>query len=241
MALDKLGLVKTSLVDYPGKVAATLFTYGCNLRCPYCHNANLVTGGVPSDFRPRSEVLSFLSRRRTVLDGVAVTGGEPLLHSDLGELIAEIRNLGLMVKVDTNGLIPERLEGLDADYVAMDIKLAPERYPELAGPGTAGRESPRSAGERLGASLAALREHARTGRWSYELRTTVVPGLVTQMDIEAIATLLTPGERIVLAPFRGGQTLRPEYADTAPPAPALLQQFAETLRESGAKVIVREA
>ncbi|NBC28673.1 MAG: anaerobic ribonucleoside-triphosphate reductase activating protein [Spirochaetes bacterium] len=241
MALDKLGLVKTSLVDFPGKVAATLFTHGCNLRCPYCHNANLVTGGVPDDFLPRAEVLDFLARRRKLLDGVAVTGGEPLLHSDLDALIAEIRDLGLMVKVDTNGLLPERLEALDADYVAMDLKTAPERYPELADPGTARREPPSSAGERIRASLAVLRDRARTGRWDYELRTTVVPELVTQIDVEEIAALLTPGERIVLAPFRGGRTLDPAYADTPPPAPALLQQFAEILRESGSNVILREA
>jgi pyruvate formate lyase activating enzyme len=237
MALDKLGLVKTTLVDYPGKVAATLFTYGCNLRCPYCHNANLVAGGVPADFLSRGEVLRFLSRRRRVLDGVVVTGGEPLLHPDLPELIAEIRTLDLLVKVDTNGLLPTRLDLLDADYVALDLKLAPERYAELG----FANEDRDSSVDRLRNSLTILREGAGAGRWSYELRTTVVPGLVEDADVRAIGELLTPGERLVLAPFRGGQTLDPRYAETAPPTPEVLQQFAATLRPSGAEIVVREA
>jgi pyruvate formate lyase activating enzyme len=243
MALDTLGLVKTTLVDFPGKVAATLFTYGCNLRCPYCHNANLVVGGIPPDFVSRDEVLRFLSRRRRVLEGVVITGGEPLLHADLPELIADIRALDLAVKVDTNGLLPTRLDGLDADYVALDLKLAPERYGELGFNG-GGTESPvgnsDAPADRLRNSLAVLRAGATAGRWSYELRTTVVPGLVEDRDIRAIGKLLTPGERLVLAPFRGGQTLDPRYAETAPPTPTVLQQFAETLRHSGAEIVVRE-
>ncbi len=238
MALHRMGLVKTSLVDFPGRVAATLFTYGCNLRCPYCHNANLVVGEIPPDFLSREEILAFLKRRRAVLDGVAISGGEPLLHADMPAFIAELRELGFAVKVDTNGTLPERLEELDADYVAMDLKMAPEHYGRLGVAETAAKSA--SVPERLHRSLRTLRRrHAEQGL-SYELRTTVVPGLVHEDDIGRIADMLVPHERIVLAPFRGGTTLDPSYEAGASPPPELMASYAMMLRRSGAEVHVRE-
>lgn len=234
MALNYLGLVKTSLVDFPGRVAATLFTYGCNLRCPYCHNANLVVGGIPEDFLSREEILRFLDRRRSVLDGVAITGGEPLLHKDLPELLREIRERGLQTKVDTNGLLPERIPDLDADYIAMDLKMAPEHYGRL---GPLGVCDP---AERIRASLRALRERRAAGRGSYELRTTVVPGLMDSEDFRGMAGELIPEERIVLAPFRGGHTLDPAFRDRAAPTPEDMRHYAELLQASGADVVLRE-
>ena len=123
------GLQKLAMVDYPGKLAATVFTGGCNLRCPFCHNALLVTRLAETPEIPEQEVLDFLASRRGLLDGVVLTGGEPLLQPDAADFLRKVRELGFAVKLDTNGCDPARLaeilnQGL-VDYVAMDVKNAP--------------------------------------------------------------------------------------------------------------------
>ena len=130
------GLQKMTLLDFPGRVACTVFTVGCNFRCPFCHNSSLV---VPENLPELSqaEFFAFLQKRRGLLDGVAITGGEPLLHADLPAFLEEIRALGFAVKLDTNGAFPDRLRavleaGL-ADYVAMDVKNRREKYEQTAG------------------------------------------------------------------------------------------------------------
>lgn len=130
------GLQKMTLLDWPGKVACTVFLSGCDFRCPFCHNADLVLGGA-EDYMSEDELLEFLSRRKKLLDGVCITGGEPLLREDLQELLQKIKALGFTVKLDTNGSHPEKLaamcmQGL-VDYVAMDIKNSPARYAETCG------------------------------------------------------------------------------------------------------------
>ncbi len=170
------GLQKLTLLDYPGKVACTVFTAGCNFRCPFCQNASLV---LPERFgQPiaEEELLSFLRKRQGVLDGVAVTGGEPMLHADLPDLLRKVRDLGYLVKLDTNGSFPDRLaavidEGL-VDYVAMDIKNAPARYAETVGL----RALDLKAIDRSRALLA-------EGKVDYEFRTTVVRGLHTRESL----------------------------------------------------------
>ena len=132
------GLQKLTLLDYPGAVACTVFLGGCDLRCPFCHNAELLDPDFPP-LMDEQALLAFLRKRQGLLDGVCITGGEPLLRSDLPTLLREIRALGFRVKLDTNGTRPDRLrtildEGL-ADYVAMDVKNSPARYA-----GTVGRE-----------------------------------------------------------------------------------------------------
>ncbi len=229
MALTSLGLVKTTLVDYPDEVAATLFTAGCNLRCPYCHNPRLVTGPAPDDFLPVEEVLSFLHKRRGVLGGVCITGGEPLLHEELPDLVARIKTLGYRVKVDTNGTFPERIRAQRADYIAMDLKCAPERYPTLW-PG-AGSDAP----QRIRDAIQIIR--ASTPR--YEFRTTVAPGVVTVEDMHSIAELLMPGDRYVLTAFRPGTTLDPTYANVHPPGDQLLKQMCAAVSERGIACMVR--
>ena len=129
------GLQKLSLVDYPGKTAAVLFTGGCNFRCPFCHNYGLVTDpGQPVD---DGEVFSYLKKRQGLLDAVVITGGEPLLHADIADTIKKVRDLGYPVKLDTNGTFPNRLAELLSqgliDYVAMDIKNCKEKYYLTAG------------------------------------------------------------------------------------------------------------
>lgn len=203
MALEKLGLLKSTLVDYPGEVAATVFTNGCNLSCPYCHNPQLVAGPPPDDFLTREQIMAYLDRRKSVLGGVCITGGEPTLHADLPELIADIHRFGLKVKLDTNGTLPDRLEGLDVDYVAMDIKAAPEHYDRV---GMA------DAAERIRRSMALIRALGT----SYEFRTTVVPGIVDDADIDLICESLEPGDTYILTQYRPYLTLDPAYESVGP-------------------------
>jgi len=134
--MDISGLQKTTLLDYPGKVACTVFLAGCNLRCPFCHNASLVTRPCPNQMR-EAEFFAFLKKRKGILDGVCVTGGEPTLRPGLPEFLESIKALGYGVKLDTNGTNPALLSGLLrrglVDYVAMDIKASPNRYREVCG------------------------------------------------------------------------------------------------------------
>ncbi len=242
MSLDRLGLLPVTLLDYPGEVAATLFTYGCNLRCPYCHNANLVEGGIPEDFLTRQEVLAFLEKRQKVLSGVCITGGEPLVHPDLRELILSIRSLGYRIKLDTNGGFPERLAPLLAegivDYVAMDVKLAPRRYGELGG----GRDEER----KIVDSIKILARHQASRGTSgstvaLEFRTTVVPGLFDDADLRAIVDLLPAGARYSLAAFRRGATLDPEYRNLEPPTFNELEEFKAIADAAGLECSARTA
>lgn len=164
--MDIQGLQKMTLLDWPGKVACTVFLGGCDFRCPFCHNAELLEGDLPAALT-QGELLDFLRRRRGLLDGVCVTGGEPLLRADLAGLLEEVKALGYPVKVDTNGSHPARMvelweRGL-VDYVAMDVKNSPDRYPETAGV--------------PGLDLGPIRESIAwllEGHVDYELRTTAV-------------------------------------------------------------------
>ena len=131
-----IGLQKMTVLDFPGRVACIVFTYGCNFRCPFCHNASLVTGDGQCDIT-EDDFFAYLKKRQGILDGVVVTGGEPLLQKDIEDFLRKIKSLGYEIKLDTNGTFPEKLksivnEGL-VDYVAMDIKNAPEYYAVTSG------------------------------------------------------------------------------------------------------------
>ena len=195
-----LGLQKLSLLDYPGKVACIVFTGGCNFRCPFCHNGDLVTGqGTPEEI-PEQDVLAFLKKRQGILEGVVVTGGEPLLQPDLGEFLQKVRALGYVVKLDTNGYLPDRIkkvvtEGL-VDMVAMDVKNAPEKYAETAGvPNLDFSRIQESIDFLLGADV------------EVEFRTTVVDELHTPQDIGVAARLLRGAKRYYLQNFRAAETV----------------------------------
>ena len=188
------GLQKLSMVDYPDKLAATVFAGGCDLRCPFCHNALLVTRLAESPVLPEAEVLEFLSRRKGLLDGVVLSGGEPLLQPDAADFLEKVRALGFAVKLDTNGCHPEALadilaRGL-ADYVAMDIKNSPEKYPETVGV--------------PGFDTAPVEESVRLLAGSgvdHEFRTTLVRELHTAGDLTAIARWLPGDSRYYLQQF----------------------------------------
>lgn len=189
------GLQKLSLLDFPEKLAATIFTGGCNLRCPFCHNAGLVTKLQESAAIPEQEVLAFLRSRIGKLDGVCITGGEPLLQPDLESFIEKVRDLGFAVKLDTNGCTPDRLGALLErgllDYVAMDIKNSPSKYPETVGLSTF--------------DSAPVFESARALMRSgvaYEFRTTLVSGFHTAKDMEELGVLLEGAEKYFLQSFK---------------------------------------
>lgn len=176
------GFQKLTLLDYPGKTAATIFTGGCNFRCPFCHNSDLVLNPAAFPEIAEEEVLSQLRRRAGFIDGVCITGGEPLL-TDISGLIKKIKELGLLVKVDTNGSFPIRLNALllsgDVDYVAMDIKNSPEKYAETVG--VAGFDT---------SSIKKSVEILKSSGVDHEFRTTVVKELHTEADMESIGQWL---------------------------------------------------
>ncbi len=186
------GLQKLTLLDFPGHVACTVFTPGCNFRCPFCHNTPLVTGTDDPDY-PIEDFFRFLEKRQGILDGVAITGGEPLLHRDIGDFIRRIRDLGFAVKLDTNGAFPELLKSLIEDglvnYVAMDIKNSPEKYEQTAGVSGILPAVQKSA--------AALMEN----RVPFEFRTTLVDELHEPEDFEAIGKWLSGTKNYFIQSF----------------------------------------
>lgn len=179
-----LGLNKTTLLDYPEHVAATLFTGGCNFRCPFCQNGDLALHPVSLPAYDEAEIFSFLKKRAGILTGVCISGGEPTLQPDLADFIARIKNLGYLIKLDTNGYCPDILESLIQqnllDYVAMDIKNSLSHYAETAG------LSSLDTG-RIQASVSLL----MTSSLSFEFRTTVVKELHCAEDFEEIGNWLS--------------------------------------------------
>lgn len=187
------GLNRVTLLDFPGRVACTVFTGGCELRCPFCHNSSLVIKPGPSRFSVE-EIFSFLEKRRGILDGVALTGGEPLLQPDIEEFIRKIKEKGYAVKLDTNGCHPDKLERLLSeglvDYVAMDIKNSPERYAQTVGiPGFDIAPVERSLGILLGGTV------------DYELRTTAVREFHDESSFPAIGEFISGAKRWFLQNF----------------------------------------
>lgn len=189
------GLQKLTLLDYPGMVACTVFTPGCNFRCPFCHNAPLVIPERLFEDTTTDEVLAFLKKRQGVLDGVAITGGEPLIHDDIDGFLADIKGLGYKIKLDTNGSFPSRLKRIVAaglvDRVAMDIKNAPGEYGR-----TIGVES---------FDISPIEESKAFLMQSgidYEFRTTVVKGIHTAENIRAAAKWISGAREYYLQQFK---------------------------------------
>ena len=201
--MDIPGLQKVTLLDFPGRVACTVFLAGCNFRCPVCHNASLVTHVDPDRNIPEEEILSFLKKRRGVLDGVCITGGEPLLAPGLDRLIREIKDLGYEVKLDTNGSNAERLKTLAGsgmiDYVAMDIKNAPGKYGMTIG--IDGYDM---------SNIFKSVDYLMSGSVPFEFRTTVVREFHKREDFEEIGRWLKGAPAYYLQGFvDSGDVIRP--------------------------------
>jgi len=207
----RFGLQKTSLLDYPGHVSTVLFTAGCNFRCPYCHNPGLVkpSSGQLDALMTCEQALAFLDARRGLVSAVVLSGGEPTMHDSLAELVGKIHAMGFLVKLDTNGSNPERIHGIGADYIAMDLKTVPERYHELW------PDAPPDAADRIKQSL----EHVRGSGAAYEFRITCAPGFVDIDAALAIAGLLEPSDAVFLQRYRPGHVLDPSWAAGVSPYP----------------------
>ncbi|HMS93111.1 MAG TPA: anaerobic ribonucleoside-triphosphate reductase activating protein [Candidatus Saccharibacteria bacterium] len=197
------GVQKVSLVDYPGHVAAALFTIGCNMRCGYCHNPELVLPDRYIDSIPEQDVLLFLESRIGKLDGVVISGGEPTIHEGLPSLAARIKEMGYLVKLDSNGthpdMIRQMLDEKTLDFMAMDIKGPLEKYQEIAAYPVDTVAVQRTI---------ELLRHAGIG---YEFRTTIVKSQLSPKDFESIGELIKGAPRFALQRFRPGTTLHPAF------------------------------
>lgn len=197
------GLQKTSLIDFPDKVAAVVFLQGCNMRCPFCHNPELVLGKCFNTPMDEAEFFTFLEKRKLQLDGIVISGGEPTVHKDLPDFIRHIRELGYAIKLDTNGSNPSMLadmlrEGL-IDYVAMDLKGDPEHYGDYCGATISGTS--------ICESIRLIMECGRP----YEFRTTAVPGQHTLEKLKELALLVKGADRYAIQAFRPDICLNPDY------------------------------
>jgi pyruvate formate lyase activating enzyme len=204
------GLQKLTLIDFPGRIAATVFVIGCNFKCPWCYSSELVlTEKIKK--QPKileKEFLEFLKERKKLLEGLVLCGGEPSINKKLPVLIKKIKKLGYLVKLDTNGSNPKMLKKLIKtkliDYVAMDMKLPKERYPEIFGK--------RVKIEDIEESIKILKE----GKVDYEFRTTVVPTVLNKEDILKIAKWIRGAKRYYLQNFRPEKTIDPEFEKIKP-------------------------
>lgn len=224
------GLQKLTLLDFPGTVACIVFAPGCNLRCPFCHNSSLVFN-TAGERIPQDEVLSFLKKRLGLLDGVVVTGGEPLLQTDIADFITSVKELGYKVKLDTNGTRPDLLKRLVADglidRVAMDIKSSPENYPSAVGI--------------RGLDITGIEESKDFllgGDIDCEFRTTVVKGIHTDADFESIAKWIDGASEYYLQQFKdSGELIDP--AGLSQFTPDELSRFADIVRPFVRSVEIR--
>lgn len=219
------GFLETSFLDWPGKLCSVLFLPNCNFRCPYCHNHPLVFHPEQYSTIPLEEIFARTHSLKNWVDGVCLTGGEPTLHADLPSLIREIKRHKFLVKLDTNGSNPQRLEKLieaeEIDFVSMDVKapLDPFRYSRATGVPI-----------NLKPILESI-EILKRGRVEYEFRMTVVPGLHKEEDIKSLGGQLRAGQRLVLQNFNPENPLDPSLRNVAPYDPKGLKKIEKEVQE----------
>jgi pyruvate formate lyase activating enzyme len=220
------GLQKVSLIDYPNKVASVLFTPGCNLRCPFCHNWRIAVDPKPP-FLQEAVALKILESRKKYVDAVVVTGGEPTMHKELPKFLAKLKKRGFQVKLDTNGFYPEVLEQCLAyvDYVALDLKTSPEKYTLLGAKSTSG--------------LLRTVEMLKMGKVPYEFRTTMVPEIITAEDVNKICELTKGAKTHALQQFVPQDTLEKRFEGLKPYAPEVIKEFAGTMKSYVENVVLR--
>ncbi len=225
------GLQKLSLIDFPKKLAAVLFTQGCSFRCSFCHNKNLV---IPKHFQkpiPLQEIFDFLEKRKKQLQGVVISGGEPLLHEDIIDFIKSIKDMGYAIKLDTSGIFPQKLEKLLEqnllDYVAMDIKSPLEKYSLVT---------------MVNVDTKKIRESIdliMNNCLDYEFRTTIVPSLHTEEDILAIANMIKGAKKYVLQNFSSHSVLDASLLSAKPFSPVAMRNMKKMIEQQGLLCLVR--
>jgi len=212
------GIQKTSLLDYPNRIASVLFTPGCNLRCPFCHNWRIVLNPQPP-FLQEETALRTLESRKKYVDAIVITGGEPTIHKELPRFLRKLKDKGFAVKLDTNGFNTQILEEClpHLDFVALDVKTSLEKY------------------EKLGANSTSDFLHTveilKTGKVAYEFRTTVVPGFVDAEDIASIGELVKGAESFVFQQFMPDDTMDKRFAALKPYSPEIIGKYAEAMKE----------
>jgi pyruvate formate lyase activating enzyme len=220
------GFQKTSLLDYPNHVASVLFTPGCNLRCPFCHNWRIVVDPKPP-FLNEETVLKMLDSRKKYVDSVVVTGGEPTIHKELPRFLKKLKEKGFSVKLDTNGFAPQVLEEClpFVDYVALDVKTSLEKYARLGAGDTS--------------DFLKTVEILKSGKVEYELRTTVVPGFVDAEDVPKVAELVRGARAYALQQFISGDTLDKSLNGLKPYPPEVIGKYAEALKPDIGSITLR--
>lgn len=226
------GWVRTSLIDYPGKIATVLYTEGCNLRCPICHNPELITYPERYESIDLSEILTYLKDREDMVDGVVISGGEPLLRPETMDLLEQFRSLKIAIKLDTNGCFPDRLAEILShklvDMVAMDVKGSKSLYPLVSGV----KDFDVS---KIDQSLTLLKQSSV----DYEIRTTVIPQVIDLKAVTDIVGWIGPVRHYVLQQFRPVMTLDARYRYLEPLPDAQLNAMAEIARKVISDVSVR--
>jgi len=220
------GLQKTSLIDFPDRIASVLFTHGCNLRCPYCYNWRLILD--PQEIQLTEEdALEILRSRKNYVEGVVVTGGEPTMHKDLPQFLKRLKEDGFAVKLDTNGFFVETLlECLPfVDYVALDVKTSLGKYTLL--------------GAQDMIDYLRTVEILKEGRIDYEFRSTVVPHFITEEDILGIGELVEGAKRFALQQFIPGDTLDKKFSSVQPYPNENVIRFADMMRKYAKEVVLR--
>jgi len=220
------GLQKVSLIDFPDRIATVLFTSGCNLRCPFCHNWRLVLEPKGS-FLSEETVFQILESRKKYVDAVVVTGGEPLMHSDIPQFLKKLKERGFVIKLDTNGFFPDVLEKSlpYLDYVAMDVKTSAEKYVLL--------------GANDISNYSRAIEMLKQESVGYEFRTTVVPGFVNKEDIPKIGELIKGAKRFAFQQFVPGDTLDKAFNAVKPYSPEIIADFADVMKNYVDEIILR--
>ncbi|MCL6578367.1 MAG: anaerobic ribonucleoside-triphosphate reductase activating protein [Candidatus Bathyarchaeota archaeon] len=220
------GIQKTSLIDFPSRIASVLFTPGCNLRCPFCYNWRIVVDPKPP-FLQEEAALKILESRKKFVDAVVVTGGEPTMHKEMPRFLKKLKAKGFSVKLDTNGFYPKVLEEClpHVDYVALDVKTSLEKYPRL--------------GAKDVSPLLQTIEILKTGKVEYEFRTTVVPSFVDAEDLPKIAELAKGAKTFAFQQFIPEDTLDKTFQTVKPYPPEHITKFADTLKGYVGNVILR--
>jgi pyruvate formate lyase activating enzyme len=235
------GLQKLTLVDYPGKVAATVFLIGCNFKCGFCHNPELVN---PEEIKtqpqiPEKEFFDFLDEKEGLIEGICITGGEPTIQPDLYDFIQKIKQKGFLVKLDTNGSMPEVLQKLFEknllDFVAMDIKTSPDKYEKIYPVKSRNAGAAKQLFNRIKKST----ELIKNSGIDYEFRTTVVSGLVEKEDVEKIGKWLNGAKKIALQQFQNKKVLDKNFEKIKPYPDETLKEFAKILEEYIGRVELR--
>ena len=220
------GIQKTSLIDFPDRISTVLFTIGCNLRCPFCHNWRMILEP-KGPFLSEEDALRILRSRKKYIDAVVVTGGEPTLHPELSDFLKKLKEDGFTVKVDTNGFFPQVLQKClpYVDYVALDVKTSIEKYPLLGAKDVSG--------------FLHTVEMLKNGSLDYEFRCTVVPSFVNEEDIPKIGEIVEGAERFVFQQFVPEDTLDRALREVKPYPREVILHFSEVMKRYVNEVILR--